>query len=166
MADTKITALTEATSLASTDLLVCVVQPGTTPITRKILKSNLSTWVTWVPTPTNLTVGNGTLTAKYLELGHLVAVSVMFTLGSSSAVGTSPSLTLPVTATTRGVWQAQYSDTGTAYYIGRAEALTGSLYFYRSFVTGADLQITAITASIPFTWTTGDIITIGGVYGI
>jgi hypothetical protein len=41
MADQKITELTEVTTVASTDILPVVVDPSTTPYTRKVTKSNL-----------------------------------------------------------------------------------------------------------------------------
>jgi hypothetical protein len=42
MADTKLTALTAATSAASSDILYLVANPGTTPVSRKITVGNLS----------------------------------------------------------------------------------------------------------------------------
>ena len=123
-------------------------------------------WAAWTPTLTNLTIGSGTLVSTYLRMGGLAHVRIVFTLGAGSAVGTGPIFTLPVAATTRGIWQAQYNDTGTAYYIGRAEAIAGSLYLYRSLISGSDLRVAAISASIPFTWAAGDIIIVDGVYGI
>ena len=43
MADSKITSLTEATSLSDGGLLYCVESPLTTPVSRKIKKSNFLT---------------------------------------------------------------------------------------------------------------------------
>ena len=123
-------------------------------------------WATWSPTPTNLTVGDGTLTCTYLRLGHQVEVDIVFTLGSTSAVGTSPYIPLPVTSVNLGVWKVELKDTGTNNFIGQADAAGANLYVYKTNVVGSSLTYSGVTATTPFTWATGDVIKIHGVYGI
>ena len=55
-----------------------------------------SAWTTWSPTLANLTLGNAVQTARYRRLGQTVDWYWQFTLGTTSAVGTAPSFTLPV----------------------------------------------------------------------
>ena len=42
--------------------------------------TDFGTWRTYTPTLTNLTLGNGTLTAKYAQTGKIVTVYFNFTL--------------------------------------------------------------------------------------
>jgi hypothetical protein len=53
MADTKITALTEATTLADTDIIPVVTAPGSSPLNQKITKGN------FVLNQTNLSIVDG-----------------------------------------------------------------------------------------------------------
>ncbi len=55
-------------------------------------------WQSWTPTWTNVTVGNGTVTAKYKQVGKTVFYSLTFLLGNTSSVAGSMVFTLPVTS--------------------------------------------------------------------
>ena len=57
-------------------------------------------WSTWTPTWTNLTIGNGTNSFSYLQMGKSVWFKGTTTLGSTSSIGTGPTFTLPVTSVT------------------------------------------------------------------
>jgi len=53
-------------------------------------------WTSYTPTTTNITVGNGTVTAAYARYGKTIFGRFNFTLGSTSAMGTDPKfLALP-----------------------------------------------------------------------
>lgn len=58
-------------------------------------------WKDWVPTLTNITLGNGTLIAKYKEIGSIIFFEVTLTFGSTTALATvsnytqSPRVSLP-----------------------------------------------------------------------
>lgn len=58
----------------------------------------LTEWQTYTPTFTNLTVGNGTLNAKYIEAGKLVHWRVGLVGGNTSAASGAVKISLPVTA--------------------------------------------------------------------
>src|SRR5678815_1966659 len=45
-------------------------------------------WSTWSPTTANLTLGNGTITARYRMSGKTGDFFFSFVLGSTSAIGT------------------------------------------------------------------------------
>ena len=68
-------------------------------------------WTTWTPSYTNLTVGNGTVVSRYRQVGKMVDVFFMFTLGSTSTIGSDPRFTLPVNFN-------QYSNPGLHFYTG------------------------------------------------
>lgn len=128
-------------------------------------------WQSWTPTLTNLTLGNGTLVAKYIQIGKTVHARLTFTLGSTSAVGTSPYFTLPVTAhgdligSDNGeVYQASVSlvDAAAAYYMGALMQRTTTTALIRRL--DGSSNVTAITSTAPFTWATGDFISIKFTY--
>jgi len=115
---------------------------------------------TYTPTLANLTTGNGTVIAKYAQTGKIVTVYFNFTLGSTSSVGSNPSMTLPVSAAdiynTAKVFLADY---GTATFWGNAwngDATTVYLEVDRADATY--LKTAAITSTVPHTWAVNDVI--------
>lgn len=55
---------------------------------------------TWTPTPTNYSVGNGTLSARYVQTGKWVQCRVILTFGTTTTITGAVSFSLPVTAAT------------------------------------------------------------------
>ncbi len=53
-------------------------------------------WQDWSPSYANLTIGNGTVTARYTQIGTTIHARFHFVLGSTSAVATNPVVGLPV----------------------------------------------------------------------
>ena len=115
---------------------------------------------TWTPTLQNMTLGNGTVTAQYVQVGKIVTCLFRFVLGSTSAVASFPGHSLPVTARSDRFLSANvhFSDSGTAEYAafihGNGSATTGTIYSL-----GTNNALVNVTASAPFTWTTSDVIT-------
>lgn len=128
------------------------------------------TWQTYVPTWTNLSVGNGTLNyAKYVQIGKNVYFRIKLTLGSTSTVSGSVTVSLPVTAhaeistnTDTLLGNGQLNDATGARWETRAvfNSTTTIVIFYQN----ASANIATISATAPFTWTTSDQIMITGVY--
>lgn len=138
-------------------------------IALELFRRALETWLnslgvlkSWVPTLTNMTQGNGTITAKYSQIGKRVFGYFVFVLGSTSTVGTSPTITLPVTMSSTWnnltiIGQASVLDTGTAVYRGYLRpTTTTSAIFYIQNSAGTYVTENSITATVPMTWTTGD----------
>jgi hypothetical protein len=115
---------------------------------------------TWVPTLQNMTLGNGTVTGEYVQVGKIVTCFFRFVLGSTSAVSSFPGFSLPVTARNSRWMSANvhFLDSGTAEYSawiwGNGNATTGTIYYL-----GTNNVFTAVSATAPFTWTTSDAIT-------
>jgi hypothetical protein len=115
----------------------------------------------WVPTWTNLTVGNGTTAAYYAVSGDLVKMVINFTFGTTSAVTGSVSVaTLPV----NGPGTAPFSggslilrDASGSDALGQITVATSTAALRTS--TGA-----ALSSTVPFTWTTSDQILIDTTY--
>lgn len=118
-------------------------------------------WTSWTPSWSNLTVGNGTVSAKYIQIGKAVLAEIQFILGSTSSVGTGPTFTLPVTSTSN-FSNGQYI--GGVRMVAAGTGYIGAIY-WNSTTTAQFLAIGAsgnyitentITASVPGTWTTSN----------
>jgi hypothetical protein len=119
-------------------------------------------WTTYTPTWTNLTVGNGTLTARYCQIGKIVMGYISFTMGSTSSMGTAPYFTLPVTAfsSTGNIPLGNFymEDVGVQGGNGViASRNTTTAQIVAIFASGTYIGGNAsISATIPFTWGTSD----------
>lgn len=124
-------------------------------------------WFNYVPTLTNLTLGSGTISAKFrIRSRGGAEIQVLINLGSDSVMGTSPTFSLPVAAADIGAWNVQLRDPGVANYVGTAAAAAGVLNIFRMNVTGSYITYSGVTATAPFTWGSGDAIYLDGFYGI
>lgn len=120
-------------------------------------------WQTWTPTFTNLTVGNGTLTAFYIQTGKTVICRIRFSLGTLSSISGSISFTVPVTASA-GVAAVQtslgvvhYDDVGVAGYTGSFDLLsTTSVALYVGGAAGTYVNSVPANATVPLAFSTGD----------
>lgn len=110
----------------------------------------------YTPTLTNWTLGNGTLTGKYIEVGKFIVGSVFYTVGSTDTKSGNLVISRPVTAVSGTAGEpcggmAELFDTsGSAreFYV-TARNSTTTFRFYS--VSG-----TIATATAPWTWATGD----------
>jgi hypothetical protein len=130
---------------------------------------NASGWTSFTPSWTNLTVGSGTNVGRKAYAGKTTLLYVSFTFGSGSAVGTDPILTLPDTAValtaSTTIAQVVLNDSGGSAYQGVGVVASTTAMLLRMLATGAAyLTQGQITATVPFTWATGDQILITGFY--
>ena len=126
--------------------------------------SSGGTYTDYTPTFTNFTIGNGTINyARYVQIGKFIQAYGKVTLGSTSSMGTNPSMSLPVTATSNSsgtMGNAVITDTGTASYQSFVNySSTTAATIQVSKTDGTYGQTTAIGATTPFTWTSTDIFT-------
>jgi hypothetical protein len=117
-------------------------------------------WTAYTPTLTNATLGNGTLTGSYIQLGKLVIGRVTFTFGSTSSLtGSGLDVSLPVTAvaTTAGAGQTFIADTGTANYFGPTYLLSTTKVFPSVYnVSATYATVAGLTTAVPMTWANTD----------
>lgn len=123
---------------------------------------------TWSPTLANLTVGNGATTAEYTQIGKRVFFRFFFLLGSTSAVGSNPTLTLPVTAASLIAGSdSKINATVEIKDASSGESFDGGVFLNSTTVMHPTyLNVNAInvnlSATAPITFTTGDGL---GLYG-
>lgn len=125
----------------------------------------IGAWQAWTPTLTGITLGNGTLVARYAQIGKTIHYRIYFELGSTSAVGATPSFSLPVAHATMDIQHiigsVAFVDANGGDYFGRVIPVTndGHLHYLNSSAQWATPSATA-----PFTWTTSDEIIATGTY--
>jgi len=126
--------------------------------------STLYPWTTYTPTYNAITVGNGTIVARYQQIGKTVNLFFKFILGSTSSISSNVVLfSLPVTVSSN--YTVQLSQFGQANYVkpGTAQNL-GFVYPYSTTTARFQVINTASTyagaadasSTVPFTWGTGD----------
>jgi len=116
--------------------------------------------VDWTPTLTNLTLGSGTVTAKYTNAGGYAQFFFKFTYGAGSAVGTQPTISLPFSMPSyyanAYVGDVRLLHDGVSAFRGAARYLTSTtidVIYHPSGGTEAN-----VTSTAPFTWDANDAI--------
>lgn len=127
----------------------------------------LGNYTAYTPTFTNLTIGNGTLTAKYCRVNNFVHAIGQLTLGTTSSVSTPVSMTVPVNMSTiysgitgQPVGTARFQDTGLFIYDGVvASGSSATVVTIRAYNASTSyLYAQNLTSAIPFTWASTDIL--------
>lgn len=135
--------------------------------TAAVADFNAGEWETWTPSWTNLTEGNGTVVAKYMQIGKTVFARYQIIWGSTTAFSGTPSLAPPVAAAANGsnlpiggFWFFDASA-GLAEQ-GQVTLDSGEQFSFNRQITagGANpVQVVStqnISATQPWTWTTSD----------
>jgi hypothetical protein len=133
---------------------------------------HMGAWKTYTPTLGSITVGNGTLSAKYTKIGKAVIGKISFTLGSTSSVSGTITATLPLTAVSIGTVAdvppvgnfSAYDATGSLYFGLCVFENTTTLRPHIINASGTYAVQSVINATVPFTWTTGDVLEINFTY--
>jgi hypothetical protein len=131
--------------------------------------NGIGEYADYTPTFTNLTVGNGTVAFRFARVQNFVYVQGTIQFGSTTSVSGGVSATLPVTSTTRlgstPIGTVSLLDTGAARYFGPALFSSTTAFVVNAFtIIGTSVSTIAINAATPFTWATGDVISVQLVY--
>lgn len=132
---------------------------------------DLGQWQTWTPTYTNLTVGNGTVVSRYVQIGKTIHAVFEITFGSTSSMGTGPTISLPVTAAStyttprHNLGPAYILDAGTIAFQAAVRLESTTTASVGVLAAGAThLTQANITATVPMTWTTSDLLSFTASY--
>ena len=124
-------------------------------------------WTTWTPTLANFTLGNGTVTARYQQIGKTVNFSVKVILGSTSSVTGAVGVSLPANNAQNGhLFNTFIGDVGVGNYNGLAESFDNYVYVRAILTNSTYSSFSAISSTVPFTWTTNDYFFITGSYEV
>ena len=125
----------------------------------------LGTYTAFTPTLGQITIGNGTIEAKYCRVNNFVHYYGKITFGSTTSItGANANFTLPLTAdvpatnvsTPVGICSSYDTSIGTWYFGTPSLANSTTVYGGITQVGGSYPQWTGWTASVPMTWATGD----------
>jgi len=83
------------TSVGANDTMLIADSTAATGLAWKTATTQFP-WQAWTPTLTNITLGNGTIVARYQQIGKTINFEVLFTMGSTSAMGSVPQVSMPV----------------------------------------------------------------------
>lgn len=125
---------------------------------------------TWTAATTNPVIGNGTLTGAYINPGKLVIGRIALTMGSTTTYGAGLwSLTLPVTPLStvpRLIAQGLAFDSSATDVFPVMLSVQGgtTTATVRTMPTTAGNALRNVTDTAPFTWATGDTLTLNFTY--
>jgi hypothetical protein len=121
---------------------------------------------TWTPTYSNFTIGNGTVTSRYVRVGKQITIYWRLVFGSTTAItGAYPYFTLPFNANSTGLifGLAHYEDNGVGDFSGGCYISGGSTVYPIQNLTAA---WNGLSATGPFTWATNDKIEVNLTYQV
>lgn len=160
-------------SAAGTPAVTSVGADGSTLVANSAASTGLSwnagNWTDWTPTLTNITVGNGTLVARYVKIGKTVHWYFRIIFGSTTSFGAYTAFTLPIAP-----WSGQFQynargllrDAGTAWYYCSAIVENTDVYPNVELVSGTYSVDRSVSSTVPFTWTTNDAMQLAGTYEV
>jgi hypothetical protein len=138
------------------------------------LSTAFGTWTNYTPTLTadqgGFSLGNGSLSGRYKQIGKTVFFHLKFVFGSTTSAGTGHwNFGLPVTAqNTNFTFSAAILDNGASWYGGIGNGnYTGLTTSFAVIIPGTNAAVTtwaAVGNGGPFTWGAADNITISGSY--
>ena len=134
----------------------------------------ISAYAAWTPTFDNLTVGNGTLTAQYVQIGKMVHWYLKLIFGSTTSITGAVRVTgLPIApvstdAAVAAIVQTNYADASGDKFWGSSHANnnnTTRIWLSPMTISGSYIRSNAdLSSTVPFTWTTTDILYVSAVY--
>lgn len=138
-------------------------------ISRGLLPFGFPSSFNWAPAPTNFTLGNGTLTAKYFPSGGWVDYHLNFLFGSTSAISGDFTFTLPIAPayvnTRSPVGIGVILDSGTANFSAAVINPTSTTFAVRAnTISGTNVTQSLLSSTLPMTWATNDELNLLGRY--
>jgi hypothetical protein len=120
-------------------------------------------WISYTPTFTNVTLGNGTITARYNVIGKTLFIRFRLQLGSTSSVTGAPAVSLPAgfTSPLTNVFPIGegYATISSVNYI-LTPVITGvsAMTAFTNLASGTFLAAGDMSATAPATWNNGSLL--------
>jgi hypothetical protein len=118
-------------------------------------------WTAWTSNPANISVGNGTLTTRYQQIGKTVNAEIYFSLGSTSTVTGTPTFALPVAAKVSNytfMGSGSFGDYAAGTYPAILVNYSSFVYITSILSSGTYAFEGGVSATTPFTWAVNDTI--------
>ena len=123
----------------------------------------IGTWTAFTPSWSNFTPGNAVEDWSYTIVNDIMIVTGITTLGTTSSMGTAPTMLIPDSQVTdkwsNGV--ARMRDSGVATFLGTAFIESANTNIKVNWMTVSSNQVRSagLTSTSPFSWANGDYIT-------
>jgi len=129
-------------------------------------------WTTFTPTISGITLGNGTKTGSYCQIADTTFFRVVVTFGSTTSITSNIDLTMPTTPVGYSTFDyfntnAQAYDSSTTTFFPSTGNLAVSSTVVRLLLSksnGTFVQSFDYISTEPFTWATGDTLSVHGSY--
>lgn len=119
-----------------------------------------ATLTTYTPTFTGLTLGNGTVTAKYCKVGAVIVDEIVITFGSTTVVTGGVTIAgMQAANSTAALISATVNlhDAGSTYYCGVARVASATtLEIHAQTAGGTYVSLASLSATVPHTWAVSD----------
>lgn len=139
------------------------------------LKWSFAPWATWTPGYNGITVGNGTVVARYSQIGATMNAYFLLTFGSTTSFsGSLILISLPNNLSANYVQYnsvlgvTKYTDSGTAESLGYIDWYN-NFYGVRLMAqntAGTYSASTSVSPTVPHTWATGDSLSFNITYEV
>jgi hypothetical protein len=125
-------------------------------------------WTTWSPSYIDLTVGNGTVVARYQQIGKTVNYFWRLTWGSTTSCTNFIRVSYPVTPSYLNYVTGRLvlEDNGASTYLGVSFMNSLGFILLSENTAGTYNVPGTLNATTPVTWTTNDVWTISGSYEV
>lgn len=131
-------------------------------LTAADLNDLLPEWQAYTPINTAITLGNGTLTARFATSGSTCFFVWSLTFGSTTAFTGTVSIGLPETTVSPEAFALGMRDSGTRSWVGVARCgAAAAVAVLEHSESGGGGQV---TSTAPFTFGTADVLTVSGSY--
>ena len=132
---------------------------------RDPLAALAGSWTAYTPSVLSWTLGNGTVAAYYQQFGKTVDYQIELTLGSTTVVAASLSLSLPVAAArSNGTVSGYFVDTSaSAQWQAAAMQASGTTTVILGML-GTNGSRASLSSTAPFTWASTDLVRVSGRY--
>ena len=152
--------------VGTTDTQTLTNKTLTAPAATGSLASFGGAWTPFTPTLTNMTIGNGTLSGYYAQIGKTVHYSVRVVCGTTTSISGAVSMALPTAARASTTYpgSAVFYDSSAGATVGGVADLSGSSVAPITPPTTAGGYWVQMTSTVPFLFAAGDIVSLAGTY--
>jgi len=126
--------------------------------------ATLYAYTTWTPTLGGITIGNGTVSARYAKIGKTVNFNLSITLGTTSLVTGRITFTLPSSPIILTHFTGAMTSGGGTDYLPYIFNVGSTVYCDVFNVSGTYASAVQASATVPLTWGSGNVIFVNGTY--
>jgi len=121
----------------------------------------------WTPTLSGITIGSGTVDARYCKIGKLVYFEINIVLAANSSITGAVSFSIPSASRSTRFIYGFIIDAGATFYMLSGEVIYSACNCWAVGSAGGYVTpFTALSSTVPMTWATGDSLHLSGTYEV